>query len=194
MSLVINTNVASLSAQRSLQSASELNKTAMERLSSGRKVNSASDDAAGFAIIERQTSQIRGLNMAIKNANDGLSVISTVDQAAGDVADILQRLRELNIQAQNGTNGVTDLAYLRRESEVLVAEIDRIAEQTTFNEQRLMDGALAVNGYSLMGYPYAYVGSGSADDTAVASTVTYTTKGGTVSTTIASAGGKWGDR
>jgi len=189
MSLVINTNVASLNAQRSLQSASELNKTAMERLSSGKKVNSASDDAAGFAIIERQTSQIRGLNMAIKNANDGLSVISTVDQAAGDVADILQRLRELNIQAQNGTNGVTDLAYLRRESEVLVAEIDRIAEQTTFNEQRLMDGALAVSGYSLMGYPYAYVGSGSADDTAVASTVTYTTKGGTVSTTIASAVG-----
>ena len=111
MSLVINTNIASLNAQRSLQSASELNKTAMERLSSGKKVNSASDDAAGFAIIERQTSQIRGLNMAIKNANDGLSVISTVDQAAGDVADILQRLRELNIQAQNGTNGVTDLAY-----------------------------------------------------------------------------------
>ena len=116
MSLVINTNVASLNAQRSLQSASELNKTAMERLSSGKKVNGASDDAAGFAIIERQTSQIRGLNTAIKNANDGLSLIATADSAAADVTDILQRLRELNVQAQNSTNGTADLSYLRAES------------------------------------------------------------------------------
>ena len=104
----------------------------MERLSSGRKVNSASDDAAGFAIIERQTSQIRGLNMAIKHANDGLSLLSTIDRATHDITDILQRLRELNIQSQNATNGSADLAYLRQESESLVEEIDRIANQTTF--------------------------------------------------------------
>ena len=147
MSLVINTNVASLNAQRSLQSASELNKTVMERLSSGKKVNSASDDAAGFAIIERQTSQIRGLNMAIKNANDGLSLIATADSAAADVTDILQRLRELNVQAQNSTNGTADLSYLRAESQSLVEEIDRIANHTSFNSQKLMDGSLSEISY-----------------------------------------------
>ena len=189
MSLVINTNVASLNAQRSLQSASELNKTAMERLSSGKKVNSASDDAAGFAIIERQTSQIRGLNMAIKNANDGLSMLSTIDSATDDITDILQRLRELNIQSQNATNGSVDLAYLRQESDSLVEEIDRVAIQTTYNNQKLLDGSLSKVGYSAIGFPVAYVGAGSANDTSSGSTITYKTYGGTVSTTLTSTGG-----
>jgi len=161
----------------------------MERLSSGRKVNSASDDAAGFAIIERQTSQIRGLNMAIKNANDGLSLLSTIDRATHDITDILQRLRELNIQSQNATNGSADLAYLRQESESLVEEIDRIANQTTFNNQKLMEGSLSKVGYVSLGYPYGFVGSGSANDITPSDNITYVTRNGTVSTTIASAGG-----
>ena len=189
MSLVINTNVASLNAQRSLQSASELNRTAMERLSSGKKINSASDDAAGFAIIERQTSQLRGLNMAIKNANDGLSLLSTIDKASDDITDILQRLRELNIQSKNATNASADLAYLRQESEALVEEIDRIANQTTFNNQKLMDGSLSKVGYVSLGYPYGFVGSGSANDFSPPDNITYVTRNGTVSTTIASVGG-----
>ena len=189
MSLVINTNVASLNAQRSLQSASELNKTAMERLSSGKKVNSASDDAAGFAIIERQTSQIRGLNMAIKNANDGLSLIATADSAAADVTDILQRLRELNVQAQNSTNGTADLSYLRAESQSLVEEIDRIANHTSFNSQKLMDGSLSEVSYVMFNYPYGYGGSGSADDSSPASSSVYVSQNGTVTTTVNFDGG-----
>ena len=94
MSLVINTNVASLNAQRSLAASSGELKTAMERLSSGKQINSAADDAAGFAIAERMTAQIRGLNMATKNANDGLSMIATVENATNDVTDMLQRVRE----------------------------------------------------------------------------------------------------
>ena len=189
MSLVINTNVASLNAQRSLQSASELNKTVMERLSSGKKINSASDDAAGFAIIERQTSQIRGLNMAIKNANDGLSLIATADSAAADVTDILQRLRELNVQAQNSTNGTADLSYLRAESQSLVEEIDRIANHTSFNSQKLMDGSLSEVSYVMFNYPYGYGGSGSADDSSPASSSFYVSQNGTVTTTVNFDGG-----
>ena len=189
MSLVINTNIGSLNAQRSLDSASELAGKAMERLSSGKKINGAADDAAGFAIVERQTSQIRGLNMAIKNANDGLSLISTVGQAAGDITDILQRLRELNIQSQNGINGNTDLTYLRHESQALVEEIDRIANHTTFNNKKLMDGSLSEVGYVMFNYPYSYVGSGAADDTNPASSATYVSQNGSVTTTIDYDGG-----
>ena len=189
MSFVINTNIGSLNAQRSLDSASELAGKAMERLSSGKKINSAADDAAGFAIVERQTSQIRGLNMAIKNANDGLSLVSTVGQAAGDITDILQRLRELNIQSQNGINGNTDLTYLRHESQALVEEIDRIANHTTFNNKKLMDGSLSEVGYVMFNYPYSYVGSGAADDTNPASSATYVSQNGSVTTTIDYDGG-----
>ena len=104
MSLVVNTNVGSLNAQRSLTaSASEL-KTAMERLSSGKKINSAADDAAGFAIAERMTAQIRGLNMATKNVNDGLSMIAVIENAPM-ITDMLHRMRELAVQATNDTNG-----------------------------------------------------------------------------------------
>ena len=112
MSLVVNTNVGSLNAQRSLTaSASEL-KTAMERLSSGKKINSAADDAAGFAIAERMTAQIRGLNMATKNVNDGLSMIAVIENATNDVTDMLHRMRELAVQATNDTNGSQDKTYL----------------------------------------------------------------------------------
>ena len=141
MSLVVNTNIGSLNAQRSLSSSGNELKTAMERLSSGKKINSAADDAAGFAIAERMTAQIRGLNMATKNANDGLALISVVDNAMSEVGDILQRIRELAIQAANDTNGAVDKDYLQAEVDQLVLEIDRIATQTKFNGQAVLDGS-----------------------------------------------------
>ena len=141
MSLVVNTNVGSLNAQRSLTaSASEL-KTAMERLSSGKKINSAADDAAGFAIAERMTAQIRGLNMATKNANDGLSMLAVIENATNDVTDMLHRMRELAVQATNDTNGVQDKKYLNGEVNQLLKEIDRVASQTQYNGQTVLDGS-----------------------------------------------------
>ncbi len=141
MSLVVNTNVGSLNAQRSLTaSASEL-KTAMERLSSGKKINSAADDAAGFAIAERMTAQIRGLNMATKNVNDGLSMIAVIENATNDVTDMLHRMRELAVQATNDTNGSKDRQFLQKEVSELVNEIDRIATQTKYNGLAVLDGS-----------------------------------------------------
>jgi len=140
MSLVINTNVASLGAQRSLATSGAELKTAMERLSSGKKINSAADDAAGFAIAERMTAQIRGLNMATKNANDGLSMLGVIENATNDVTDMLHRMRELAIQATNDTNGSQDRIFLQKEVAELIKEIDRVADQTTYNDQVVLDG------------------------------------------------------
>ena len=141
MSLVINTNVASLNAQRSLASSGTELKTAMERLSSGKQINSAADDAAGFAIAERMTAQIRGLNMATKNANDGLSMIATVENATNDVTDMLHRIRELAVQAANDTNSATDRGYLQNEVDSLLNEINRVAAQTVYNGAVVLDGS-----------------------------------------------------
>ena len=140
MGLVVNTNVASLNAQRSLAASGIELKTAMERLSSGKKINSAADDAAGFAIAERMTAQIRGLNMAAKNAGDGLSMLATIENATNDVTDMLQRIRELAVQAVNDTNGQGDRNYLQAEVDSLLAEIDRVATQTVYNNMNLLDG------------------------------------------------------
>ena len=141
MSLVVNTNVGSLNAQRSLAASGAELKTAMERLSSGKKINSAADDAAGFAIAERMTAQIRGLNMATKNANDGLSMLAVIENATNDVSDMLQRMRELAVQAANDTNGQVDREFLQGEVNQLVMEIDRVATQTQYNGQVLLDGS-----------------------------------------------------
>jgi len=140
MGLVVNTNVSSLNAQRSLASSAVELKSAMERLSSGKKINSAADDAAGFAIAERMTAQIRGLNMAAKNASDGLSMLATIENATNDVTDMLQRIRELAVQAVNDTNGQGDRNYLQAEVDSLLAEIDRVATQTVYNNMNLLDG------------------------------------------------------
>jgi len=140
MSLVVNTNVGSLNAQRSLAASGAELKTAMERLSSGSKINSASDDAAGFAIAERMTAQIRGLNMAAKNAGDGLSMLSAIENATNDVTDMLQRMRELAVQAVNDTNTQQDREYLQQEVDGLLAEINRVASQTQYNGQTVLDG------------------------------------------------------
>jgi len=143
MSMVVNTNIGSLNAQRSLANSSMELATAMERLSSGKKINSAADDAAGFAIAERMTAQVRGLNMATKNANDGLAMLATIENATNDVTDMLQRIRELAVQAANDTNSTTDRQYLQEEVNSLLKEINRVSEQTVYNNQAVLDGSRA---------------------------------------------------
>jgi flagellin len=144
MALFINTNVASLGAQRSLATSGAELKTAMERLSSGKKINSAADDAAGFAIAERMTAQIRGLNMATKNANDGLSMLGVIENATNDVTDMLHRMRELAIQATNDTNSNEDRAFLQLEVAQLKLEIDRVATDTQYNGQEVLAGGFTL--------------------------------------------------
>jgi len=141
MSIVVNTNIGSLNAQRSLAESGRELATAMERLSSGKKINSAADDAAGFAIAERMTAQVRGLNMATKNANDGLAMLSTIENATNDVTDMLQRIRELAVQAANDTNSTTDRQYLQKEVDSLLNEINRVSSQTVYNNQEVLDGS-----------------------------------------------------
>jgi len=133
MPMTINTNVVSLNAQRNLSMSQSSLATSMQRLSSGLRVNSAKDDAAGLAIADRMNSQIRGINVAIRNANDGVSMAQTAEGALSTVTDALQRMRELAVQAQNGSNGSTDRANLDTEYQQLSAEITRIANQTKFN-------------------------------------------------------------
>lgn len=142
MALTINTNIASLNAQRNLgKSQNELNRS-MARLSSGLRINSAKDDAAGLAISDRMTSQIRGLNQAARNANDGISMAQTAEGALQETTNMLQRIRELAIQSANDTNSASDRASLQAEVNQLQQEISRIAETTTFNEQNILDGSL----------------------------------------------------
>ena len=133
MSLVVNTNVASMNAQRALMHSSRELQTAMERLSTGKKINSAADDAAGFAIAESMTAQIRGLSMAAKNAGDGLSLLKVVENATNDVTDMLQRIRELAVQAKSDTNSSDDVANLQLEADALIEEIGRVSNSTTYN-------------------------------------------------------------
>jgi len=142
MPLVINTNVAALNAQRQLVSSGNDMSEAMERLSSGRRINTAADDAAGLAISNRQTSQIRGLTQAVRNANDGVSLIQTAEGALDESTNVLQRMRELSIQAANGIYSDADRETLDAEFQQLVDELDRIAETTSFNGQNLLDGSL----------------------------------------------------
>jgi flagellin len=140
MAMSINTNVLSLNAQRNLStSASEL-ATSLQRLSSGLRINSAKDDAAGLAISERFTTQIRGLSQAARNANDGISLAQTAEGALGEVTNNLQRIRELAVQAANSTNSASDRAALNQEVQQRLAEIDRIAATTSFNGQKVLDG------------------------------------------------------
>jgi len=138
---VINTNVKSLIAQDSLRANNNKLATAMERLSTGSKVNSAKDDAAGLAIGTRMTSQVRGLNMAIKNANDGINLAQTAEGAMTEVTDMLQRMRELAVQAGNSTNSDSDRAAMNDEVTQLKSEINRIASTTQFNGMNIMDGS-----------------------------------------------------
>lgn len=140
MALTINTNVASLNAQRNLGSSQSALGTAMQRLSSGLRINSAKDDAAGLAISNRMTSQVRGLNQAVRNANDGISLAQTAEGALQETTSLLQRMRELAVQSSNGTNTTEDQASLDAEFQQLVTEIDRISTDTSFNNQTLLNG------------------------------------------------------
>ena len=140
MSQVINTNVLSLNAQRNLARTQGDLATSLQRLSSGLRINSAKDDAAGLAISERFTTQIRGLNQAVRNANDGISLAQTAEGALGELTNNLQRIRELAVQAANSTNSPSDRQALDEEVQQRLAEIDRIATQTAFNDQKLLDG------------------------------------------------------
>ena len=140
MSLTINTNINSLNAQRNLGTAQMSLATSMQRLSSGLRINSASDDAAGLAIADRMNAQIKGTNVAIRNANDGISLAQTAEGALATVTDALQRMRELAVQAQNGTNGTSDRANMDTEYQALSSEITRIAAQTKFNGVAIVGG------------------------------------------------------
>jgi flagellin len=122
-----------MNAQRSLMASSKELQSAMERLSTGKKINSAADDAAGFAIAESMTAQVRGLSMSAKNANDALGLLKVVENATNDVTDMLQRIRELAVQAQSGTNSTGDIANLQLEANALIDEINRVSEDTTYN-------------------------------------------------------------
>ena len=133
MSLVVNTNIASMNAQRSLARSVSDFQTSMERLSSGKKINSASDDAAGFAIAERMTTQITGLNRAVANVNDGLSLLNIAQATGREAIDVLQRMRELTVQGLSGTNSAIDRENLQLEFETLVAELENIGANTKFN-------------------------------------------------------------
>jgi len=138
MPQTINTNIASLNAQRNLNSSQTALSTAMQRLSSGMRVNSAKDDAAGLAIAERMNAQVRGMNVAIRNANDGISLAQTAEGALSKVGDALQRMRELAIQARNATNSSSDKDSLNKEFGELQSEISRVLGGTTFNGQHIL--------------------------------------------------------
>jgi flagellin len=142
MALVINTNVASLNTQRQLMQSGQSLDQATERLSSGNRINSAKDDAAGLAIANRMTSQIRGLDQAVRNANDGVSMIQTAEGALQEGTNILQRMRELSVQSANGIYSDADRGRLDAEAQQLKEELSRIAEETTFKGQSLLDGSL----------------------------------------------------
>jgi len=141
MALVVNSNIASLNAQRQLNSSTQALDQASERLASGQRINSAADDAAGLAISNRQTSQIRGLDQAIRNANDGSSLIQTAEGALQESTNILQRMRELSVQSSNGIYSDSDRNTLDAEVQQLVEELDRISETTSFNGQNILDGS-----------------------------------------------------
>jgi flagellin len=179
MPMTINTNMISLNAQRNLTTSASSLATSMQRLSSGLRVNSAGDDAAGLAIATRMSAQIRGINVAIRNANDGISLAQTAEGALSTVTDALQRMRELAVQAMNGSNGTTDRANLDTEYQQLSQEIVRIATQTKFN-------GTAIVGLSA-GAQVFQVGANNGDTLTITTTAVTTVGGGLTTTTLAGA-------
>ncbi len=149
MPQIINTNIASLNAQRNLNNSQSAGDVAMQRLSSGLRINSAKDDAAGLAISERFTSQITGLTQAVRNANDGISLAQTAEGALDEVTSNLQRIRELAVQAANATNSDSDRQALNQEVQQRIAEVNRIASQTSFNGLKVLDGTFGVQNFQV---------------------------------------------
>jgi len=146
MALTINTNVQSLNAQRNLSKSQSSLANSMQRLSSGLRINSAKDDAAGLAISDRMTSQIKGMGQAVRNSNDAISFAQTAEGALGEMTNILQRMRELSVQSANATNSSADRTALNSEFGELSSELDRIVDTTKFNGQNLLDGTYAGSG------------------------------------------------
>ncbi len=169
MTQTINTNLASLNAQRNTTMSQNSLATSMQRLSSGLRVNSAKDDAAGLAIGQRMDAQVRGMNVAVRNANDGISLAQTADGALATVSDALQRMRELAVQAANGSNGTTDRANLDTEYQQLSQEITRIATQTKFNGTAIIDTGAGAQTFQ--------VGANSGDTLTVTTTAITTVAG-----------------
>jgi flagellin len=143
MALVVNTNIQALNAQRNLEGTGRLLAKSLERLSSGLRVNNASDDAAGLAIATRLGAQVRGLNQAIRNANDGVAILQTAEGALQEITSIVTRVKELAVQSANGTNSSTDRASLNAEVQSLIAEVTRIATQTKFGSTAILDGSFS---------------------------------------------------
>jgi flagellin len=149
MSLTVNTNVASLNAQRNLGGSSNALQTSLERLSSGSRINSAKDDAAGLQISNRLTSQINGLGVAAKNANDGISIAQTAEGALQESTNILQRMRDLSLQSANGSNGESERKALNSEVTQLKKELDRISNTTAFGGEKLLNGDFGTKGFQV---------------------------------------------
>ncbi|HMW54923.1 MAG: flagellin [Candidatus Accumulibacter phosphatis] len=149
MPQIINTNVASLNSQRSLNMSQASLSTSLQRLSSGLRINSAKDDAAGLAISTRMSSQVTGLNQASRNANDGISLAQTAEGGLQSITDSLQRMRELSVQASNATNTATDRAALQQEVDTLVQQINTVASQTAFNGVKLLDGTFNAQSFQI---------------------------------------------
>ena len=143
MASTINTNIISLNSQRNLGASQGSLAVSMQRLSSGLRVNSAKDDAAGLAIAERMNTQVRGLTVGARNSNDGISLAQTAEGSLGKVGDMLQRMRELAVQASNATNSKADRAALQAEVAQLIDEVDRVAKQTSFNGTKILDGSFS---------------------------------------------------
>jgi flagellin len=169
MGMSVNTNIVSLNAQRNLNGSQSSLATSMQRLSSGLRVNSAKDDAAGLAIAERMNAQVRGLNVAARNANDGISLAQTAEGALGKVGDMLQRMRELAVQSANATNSDDDRDALQAEVKQLADEIDRVAKQASFNGKKLLDGSFMAATFQ--------VGAGAGENITVGSLVDTTAEG-----------------
>lgn len=149
MPQTINTNIASLNAQRNLNASQSSLATSMQRLSSGLRVNSAKDDAAGLAIAERMNTQVRGMNVAIRNSNDAISLAQTAEGAIGKVGDMLQRMRELAVQSANATNGSSDRISLDQEFQALADEIDRTLKSTKFNGLEILASNAGAQGFQV---------------------------------------------
>jgi flagellin len=180
MPLTINTNIASLDAQRNLNKSQGSLATSMQRLSSGLRVNSAKDDAAGLAIAERMNAQVRGMNVAVRNANDGISMAQTAEGALSQVGDALQRMRELAVQARNSTNSSSDKDSLNKEFTQLQAEISRVLGGTTFNGKHIL-GADATS------LTFQIGANTTSDDTITVSTVNMTQQSSVTTVTSTSA-------
>ena len=149
MASTINTNVISLNAQRNTAASQSSLATSMQRLSSGLRVNSAKDDAAGLAIAERMNAQVRGMNVAIRNANDGISLAQTAESALGKVGDSLQRMRELAVQARNATNSASDKDSLDKEFQELAKEVTRVLGGTTFNGKAIIGASAGAQSFQV---------------------------------------------